>query len=51
VSRFPKRSDVRGSNESVAGRGAKRRKYMYNIFYVIGLVVVVLAIFGYFRLG
>jgi len=24
---------------------------MYNIFYVIGLVVVVLAVFGYFRLG
>jgi hypothetical protein len=32
-------------------RRSKRRKSMYNIFYVIGLVVVVLAVFGYFRLG
>jgi len=30
---------------------ARRRKRMSNIFYVIGVVVVVLAVFGYFRLG
>jgi predicted nucleic acid-binding Zn ribbon protein len=30
---------------------SKRRKRMYNIFYIIGLVVVVLAVFGYFRIG
>jgi flagellar basal body-associated protein FliL len=31
--------------------GAKRRKRMLNIFYIIGVVVVVLALLGYFRLG
>jgi hypothetical protein len=31
-------------------RKHKRRKRM-NIFYVIGVVVVVLAVFGYLRLG
>jgi hypothetical protein len=29
---------------------AKERKHM-NIFYIIGVVVVVLAVFGYLRLG
>ena len=32
----------------VAGKGRQR---MHNIFYVIGVVVVVLAIVGYLRLG
>jgi hypothetical protein len=31
--------------------GSKWRKRMNNILYVIGVVVVVLAVFGYFRLG
>jgi hypothetical protein len=41
---------VRGAvaTRVVAG---ERRQRMNNIFYVIGVVVVVLAIFGYLRLG
>jgi hypothetical protein len=30
---------------------AERGKRMSNIFYIIGVVVVVLAVLGYFRLG
>jgi len=32
-------------------RAGERRQCMHNIFYVIGVVVVVLAIVGYLRLG
>jgi hypothetical protein len=32
-------------------RGSKKRRKRMNIFYIIGVVVVVLAVFGYLRLG
>jgi predicted nucleic acid-binding Zn ribbon protein len=32
-------------------RGRKKRRKRMNIFYIIGVVVVVLAVFGYLRLG
>jgi len=32
-------------------RRSKKEQVQYNMFYVIGLAVVVLAVFGYFRLG
>jgi hypothetical protein len=32
-------------------RAAERGKRMPNIFYIIGVVVVVLAVLGYLRLG
>jgi hypothetical protein len=32
-------------------RGSKKGRKDMNIFYIIGVVVVVLAVFGYLRLG
>jgi hypothetical protein len=32
-------------------RASERGKHMPNIFYIIGVVVVVLAVLGYLRLG
>jgi hypothetical protein len=37
-----------GTNRLMVGEGRTR---MNNIFYIIGVVVVVLAVFGYLRLG